>query len=240
LLSRIIAEDFESAVLKNLSDREELICLSFGYQPVMGVVRMAQQIQSFSWMTVVLTNVNFRFVTWKEEKFKSGAFSRTLRSVPIFESSTVIPLANIVSCSSTTARVNRDLKKLFQKELKQKVEQIFTVELKMSNGTSSISSPYIELKTLSTNLEAALSGSALARNTNAVSDALTRLSVLKSEGIITEEEFERAKSGFIGSSVEVAENSVGILRQLHSLLQSGVLSESEFNMKKWDILSKKI
>jgi hypothetical protein len=206
----------------------------------MGVVRMAQQIQSFSWMTVVLTNVNFRFVTWKEEKFKSGAFSRTLRSVPIFESSTVIPLANIVSCSSTTARVNRDLKKLFQKELKQKVEQIFTVELKMSNGTSSISSPYIELKTLSTNLEAALSGSALARNTNAVSDALTRLSVLKSEGIITEEEFERAKSGFIGSSVEVAENSVGILRQLHSLLQSGVLSESEFNMKKWDILSKKI
>jgi len=38
--------------------------------------------------------------------------------------------------------------------------------------------------------------------------------------------------------VEVRESSVGLLRQLHSLHKSGVLSESEFNMKKWDVLSK--
>jgi predicted Zn-dependent peptidase len=128
----------------------------------------------------------------------------------------------------------------FQKALGQKVKEVFTIKLKMTNGTSSVSSPFAQLKTLSSNLESALSGSSLARNTHNLSEALTRLSGLKAEGIITEEEFERAKSGFIGSSVEIAENSIGILRQLHSLLQSGVLSESEFNMKKWDILSKKI
>lgn len=240
LLSRILAADFKSAVLGNLNEREELVSLAHGYRPIMGVRNSSDELRGFAWMTVALTNINFRSFTWQEEIYKSGPFSKAKRTISEIESSTVIPLSNIVSVSSATIRVNKVYQDGFQEALGQRVEEVFTINLKMTNGTSSISSPFAELKTLSSNLESALSGSSLARNTHNLSEALTRLSSLKSEGIITEEEFERAKSGFIGSSVEVAENSIGILRQLHSLLQSGVLSESEFNMKKWDILSKKI
>jgi hypothetical protein len=191
-------------------------------------------------MTVALTTVNFRRILFQQSYFKTGLFSKELRTIPKVRSSTVFPLSNIVSYSSETTRASKVEQRLFQESLGLKVQEVFTIELKIGYETRSISSPFVQLKTLSSNLESVLSGSSLARNTHNLSEALTRLSGLKSEGIITEEEFERAKSGFIGSSVEVAENSIGILRQLHSLLQSGVLSESEFNMKKWDILSKKI
>ena len=240
LLSRIIAADFKSTVLANLNEREELVSLADGYLPIMGERQASDQLRGFAWMTVALTNINFRSFTWQEEIYKAGLFSKAKRTISEIESSTVVPLSNIVSVSSVTNRVGQVYQDAFQKALGQKVKEVFTIKLKMTNGTSSVSSPFAQLKTLSSNLESALSGSSLARNTHNLSEALTRLSGLKAEGIITEEEFERAKSGFIGSSVEIAENSIGILRQLHSLLQSGVLSESEFNMKKWDILSKKI
>ena len=35
------------------------------------------------------------------------------------------------------------------------------------------------------------------------------------------------------------DDPIAQLRELHSLFQSDVLSESEFNMKKWDVLSSK-
>ncbi len=70
-------------------------------------------------------------------------------------------------------------------------------------------------------------------------DELQKLAALRSEGIITEDEWERSKELYLGKEPNKREEAVRILHDLHSLLSAGVLSEAEFNMKKWDVLSRK-
>ena len=65
-----------------------------------------------------------------------------------------------------------------------------------------------------------------------VVDAASRLAALCSDGLITDEEFECAKSGFVGRSVEAKETSAGLIRQLAALRDAGILTESEFGIKK--------
>jgi hypothetical protein len=111
--------------------------------------------------------------------------------------------------------------------------------LTLTNGDLvEVASPFVEFEALVTNIDAAKSGALVVKNTTAAADALDQLVPLLNDGILTQEEFDRAKDGFLGATVEVRESSVGLLRQLHSLHKSGVLTESEFNLKKWDILSK--
>ena len=111
--------------------------------------------------------------------------------------------------------------------------------LTLTNGDSiDITSPFVEIGQLVKDIDAAKSGALVVKNTTAAADALDQLVPLLNDGILTQEEFDRAKDGFLGATVEVRESSAGLLRQLHSLHKRGVLSESEFNMKKWDILSK--
>lgn len=66
---------------------------------------------------------------------------------------------------------------------------------------------------------------------------LRELNDLRLQGIITAEEFERAKSLWLGRPESRKKATLDQLDKLGSLLASGVLTESEFNMKKWDILS---
>ena len=71
-----------------------------------------------------------------------------------------------------------------------------------------------------------------------VAGAVTLLADLCSYGLITDEEFECAKSGFVGRSVEATETSASLICQLAALRDAGILTESEFGIKKWDILSR--
>jgi hypothetical protein len=67
---------------------------------------------------------------------------------------------------------------------------------------------------------------------------LSKLAELKAEGILSEEEFQRAKELFVGATPDQQTEALDLLRQLHALQRSGVLSEMEFNMKKWEVLSR--
>lgn len=70
-----------------------------------------------------------------------------------------------------------------------------------------------------------------------VADELGKLAVLRGQGIISDGDWERAKDLFLGKRPDAREQAIVQLRQLHDLYRTGVLSESEFNMKKWDVLS---
>lgn len=72
-----------------------------------------------------------------------------------------------------------------------------------------------------------------------IAEELGQLLVLKEQGILTEEDWQKAKARFLGGLASKAEESASQIRKLHELYKSGILSESEFNMKKWDILSKR-
>jgi hypothetical protein len=67
---------------------------------------------------------------------------------------------------------------------------------------------------------------------------LEKLAELVNRGVLTSSDFERAKGLFLGKPVSQVQESVQLLENLYVLHKQGVLSESEFNMKKWDVLSR--
>ncbi len=73
-----------------------------------------------------------------------------------------------------------------------------------------------------------------------VAQEIERLGQLLIAGVITGEEFERGKALFLGAPPDKAASAVELLQNLDALKKKGVLSESEFNMKKWEILSERL
>ena len=73
-----------------------------------------------------------------------------------------------------------------------------------------------------------------------VADELQKLAVLLREGILSEEDWARAKEHLIGVPASQIDEATQLLRQLHALHAQGVLNDAEFNMKKWDILSERL
>jgi hypothetical protein len=71
-----------------------------------------------------------------------------------------------------------------------------------------------------------------------VADELRKLAVLTNEGVLTRDDLERAKGLFLGKPRPKQDEATRLLRNLYELHCQGALSESEFNMKKWDILAK--
>jgi hypothetical protein len=69
-----------------------------------------------------------------------------------------------------------------------------------------------------------------------LSDELQRLAALKVEGALTAADLERAKDLLLGFPVSQQDRILSHLSQLHGLYKAGVLSESEFNSKKWELL----
>ena len=71
-----------------------------------------------------------------------------------------------------------------------------------------------------------------------IAEEIEKLAMLRAEGVLDDDEFDRAKQLFIGKRPDQQTEAMKILRQLHSLQQAGVLSPGEFNMKKWDVLAR--
>lgn len=73
-----------------------------------------------------------------------------------------------------------------------------------------------------------------------VGQEIEKLGQLLVAGVITGEEFERGKALFLGAPPDKAASAVELLQNLDALKKKGVLSESEFNVKKWEILSERL
>jgi hypothetical protein len=70
-------------------------------------------------------------------------------------------------------------------------------------------------------------------------DELHKLAQLVKDGVLTTEEWTRAKELYLGKPEDKREQTIDTLRKLYKLKLSGVLSAMEFNMKKWDILARR-
>lgn len=71
---------------------------------------------------------------------------------------------------------------------------------------------------------------------SSVAAELEKLAALRDSGAISPEDWERAKDLFLGKRPDERAEAIVQLKKLHDLHRDGVLSESEFNSKKWDIL----
>jgi len=212
------------------------------------LVSYADCLQAFEWGFLALTNINIREGAWNGGEHVGGSWVPT----PEIRSMTTYGIDDVVSASHSKGVGHATEQAINQWFTRALWEQLSRAQRRWTNGFGSlylglaltsgdgigVASPFVEFEALVTSIDAAKSGALVVKNTTAAADALDQLVPLLNDGILTQEEFDRAKDGFLGATVEVRESSVGLLRQLHSLHKSGVLTESEFNLKKWDILSK--
>lgn len=91
---------------------------------------------------------------------------------------------------------------------------------------------------LRNDIEAAVAGRSGPGN-GSQADEVRKLASLKKDGVISQEELDTIKSKIFVKPTRVHE-VIALLRGLKNLEREGVLTENEFKMKKWDILSKKI
>lgn len=71
-----------------------------------------------------------------------------------------------------------------------------------------------------------------------VAQELAELAALRDAGILDSADWDRARDMFLGKRPDAQRAIAEELRQLHELFKSGVLTESEFNLKKWDVLAR--
>ncbi len=170
-------------------------------------------------MTAGLTDRNLYSVGFK---------TSVRRGIESLDACQALPL----SALSSTAHVKE--KKVLRKE-------VFEAEFRWSDGRfDRVSTTDVEageefidlLREVHHRVQSAtVSGSSTA-------EELAKLAELKAQGLLTEDDWERAKDFFLGKTPDERKQTVENLRQLHGLLTSGVLSESEFNDKKWGVLSR--
>ena len=238
-----LKDEYREAIIAELSPGERLLTACECYR-ANWVGKKEKKLQ-MRWYILVLTNINLRTIWWRSESSVTPRkVSARSMSIPEVAGMSTFPISDVAShqygSSKPHKEIRRQLKRSFGDWPTKGVEsETAVLTLGLPNGeTSEVNSPYKELRHLAKQLDALKSGALIVDNTAAAVDALDQLVPLLNDGILTQEEFDRAKDGFLGATVEVRESSVGLLRQLHSLHKSGVLSESEFNLKKWDILSK--
>jgi hypothetical protein len=170
----------------------------------------------------ILTNRNIRSF-----QFHKVGFLRT-RYVAVISGSMAIPMHEIRSMS------------VIQKKIKGYSSKMLDLNIVTIVGAHSlISKADSDSIAFGRACERAFQDKVHLEQTKLVGDAIGQISSLLDEGLITKDEFEHAKQGLVGQPASRGTEIVGLLRQLHSLEQSGVLTASEFRMKKWDLLSQK-
>ena len=76
--------------------------------------------------------------------------------------------------------------------------------------------------------------------TISITEEIQKLSELYSNGVITQEEFERGKSLFLGAPKDKSQQTLETLSNLYQLMKRGAISENEYNMTKWELLAGKL
>jgi hypothetical protein len=85
--------------------------------------------------------------------------------------------------------------------------------------------------TLVTRLEGAVPSSEIAGE-------LERLARLVEEGALSADEWQRAKAAVLGKPKDKQADAIERVSKLYRAYQSGAVSQSEFNLTKWDILAR--
>jgi len=210
--------------------------------------------------TVAITNVAVRLIGFKtaqvlspEQEIKKKAFlekghseeKATKKAIGLFGKPLTVPIPELAS--QTSYQIS-DVSAINYQEtvpanfvvqhFGQHIGEIGILSFSCRSESLTINSLYNNFIDIYRNLEAAKSGAAIASTITTVEASLSRLKSLFDEGVITGEEFDKAKSAFVGKAADVPESAASSLRALNGLFLSGVLTEAEYKAKKFDVLAK--
>jgi hypothetical protein len=180
---------------------------------------------SDTWVTVVVTNRHLVFLAPQETDEFSTDVSVPIRSITAITSSENDPKPYKLGVVKGSAEYLANKNKYFR------------LQIRWEGNHVALETPYAEGKHLAQELKRMSSAVQQGTATPTVADQLERLAQLTKEGILSADEWIRAKEMFLGRPVDKRDNAIRMLRSLHELYRTGALSQSEFNTKKWDILS---
>ena len=157
----------------------------------------------------------------RRELWSSRTLALTARHLVIFEPTgsgrTTLDLSDVVTTSTANGRL--------------------TVTVSGS-GTHQFGVPAGMLAGLEQDIRRLVTANRNGGRVASVADELVKLDELRRQGVIDAGDWERAKDLYLGKSEDARQRAARELRQIYELHRSGVLSASEFNMKKWDILAR--
>ena len=236
-------EEFIDAIRRSLSPGETLVATSQCYTELWrerldAKSRTQYLFTGFDWEHLALTNANLRFIRFRQQKVKTGLLSFRVDLLPEIQSMQVVGIPQIVAIRVRQYQPERLPYKSLSKLFKCDVGPVAELRVTTAAGELMTSSPYTQFQALVDSLQSTITGATLASQSNSVADAVAKLAQLRDAGLLTDDEFERAKSGFVGRSIEVVESSATLIRQLAQLRDAGILSDAEFRIKKWDVLSR--
>lgn len=152
---------------------------------------------------------------------RNGRHDRTL----VVDSTQTIPLSAIASIADTTTRS-------MLRGRERRIDITFT-----QGGSLTLVAPDdADSSTFVTQLRN--THATVLRGGSSGAGSLVELAALREQGLLSDDEWDHAKSLFLGKPVDAQQESIVLLRQLYELTRSGVLSQGEFNIKKWEILSR--
>lgn len=234
-----LGDEFVDAIRRSLSPSETLAAQSQCYTEIWRErPNGTPQFFGFEWEHAALTNANLRFIKFQQRKVKTGFLSSRIDMIPEVASMQVVPIPQIVAVEVRQYTPARLPYRTLNRTFKGDVAPVMQVILTTAAGQWSTSSPFLEFQALVNALQSTITGSTLAHQSTSMVDAVSKMAQLRDAGLLTDDEFDRAKAGFIGRNVEVAESSAALIRQLAQLRDAGVLTDAEFRIKKWDILSR--
>jgi hypothetical protein len=137
--------------------------------------------------------------------------------------------------------VKQMVRKNFARKSLGEDEAVVLLVLSIGGGEIMHESRYIQANDFCRDLESAVRRYSQQHPLNApnttVADELHALAGLVSNGVISRDDYERGKDLFLGRRPDARDKAISLLRSLHQLREAGAISESEYNSKKWDILS---
>ena len=236
------SDEFIQAIRGSLAPGEHLVAHSQCYTEIRRqrtdrAGRSRDVFFGFDWEHAALTNANLRFVRFRQQKVKTGLLSFRVDLVPEIAAMQIVPIAQVVAVQVRQYRPERLPYRSLNRLFKCEVGSVMELRVTTAAGDFSTSSPYVQFQALVDTLQSTITGTALIQHSSSMADAVTKLAQLRDAGLLSEEEFERAKGGFVGRSIEVVESSATLIRQLAQLRDAGVLTDAEFRIKKWDVLS---
>ncbi len=168
--------------------------------------------------TLVLTNRNLRFTAFQRPRFAGKKpWPLTFNFTIPLHLITGVGVSRVPPGLRTQARVS--------------------IQVHWTGAPEFWNSTYAQGDVFARHLEGILARRTAVAQGSGIADEIAKLAALASSGVITAAEFERGKQVFLGTAPDEAAAMVAHLRQLHDLYRAKVLSESEFNMKKWGLLS---
>ncbi|NDB18658.1 MAG: hypothetical protein EB027_05275, partial [Actinobacteria bacterium] len=114
------------------------------------------------WQQVALSNANLWFMSWRQQRVKTGFLSSEIVTYPEPVESMSVPITQVASLATRRVDPAMESQRSLRKLLGVKPTQVSLLSLTFTGGAVQVLSPYLEFESLVASLKNAMTGATLA------------------------------------------------------------------------------